>query len=64
MNVGGSEEVASAVASQPAPQEWKFSQVFGELAVGEEVQEGKILTVNLTNGEKNLLWVRIFSLVV
>jgi serine/threonine-protein phosphatase 2A regulatory subunit B len=30
---------AAAVAPLP-PLEWKFSQVFGERAIGEEVQEG------------------------
>lgn len=31
-------------SSQPLPPlEWKFSQVFGERAAGEEVQEGKLL---------------------
>ncbi|XP_073287269.1 serine/threonine protein phosphatase 2A 55 kDa regulatory subunit B beta isoform-like isoform X1 [Primulina huaijiensis] len=44
MNGGESEEVASAVASPLTPQEWKFSQVFGELAVGEEVQEVDIIS--------------------
>ncbi|CAA0814654.1 Serine/threonine protein phosphatase 2A 55 kDa regulatory subunit B beta isoform [Striga hermonthica] len=45
MNGGGdSGEVASAAAGPPAPLEWKFSQVFGERAVGEEVQEVDIIS--------------------
>ncbi|GER53484.1 serine/threonine-protein phosphatase 2A 55 kDaregulatory subunit B [Striga asiatica] len=44
MNGGGDGgEVASAAAGPPAPLEWKFSQVFGERAVGEEVQEASVL---------------------
>lgn len=38
--------VASAATSTAAPLpalEWKFSQVFGERAIGEEVQEGACL---------------------
>ena len=27
-------------ATQPQPQEWRFAQVFGERAAGEDVQEG------------------------
>jgi len=34
---GGRGEVSAA---PPSPLEWKFSQVFGERAAGEEVQEG------------------------
>ena len=34
---GGGGEVSAA---PPPPLEWKFSQVFGERAAGEEVQEG------------------------
>lgn len=41
MNSGDGGEVASAAAGPPTPLEWKFSQVFGERAAGEEVQEGK-----------------------
>ncbi|XP_016554850.1 serine/threonine protein phosphatase 2A 55 kDa regulatory subunit B beta isoform isoform X2 [Capsicum annuum] len=37
MNVGGD---VGASAVSPAHLEWKFSQVFGERAAGEEVQEG------------------------
>lgn len=37
----GGEVASSAAAGPPAPLEWKFSQVFGERAAGEEVQEGK-----------------------
>ena len=33
---------ASGVGPPPSPLEWKFSQVFGERAAGEEVQEGQI----------------------
>lgn len=38
---GGGAEV-SGVGPPPSPLEWKFSQVFGERAAGEEVQEGEI----------------------
>lgn len=41
MDSGDGGEVASAAAGPPTPLEWKFSQVFGERAAGEEVQEGK-----------------------
>ena len=35
---------AAAASAAPLPAlEWKFSQVFGERAIGEEVQEGKSL---------------------
>ncbi|GER46953.1 serine/threonine-protein phosphatase 2A 55 kDaregulatory subunit B [Striga asiatica] len=45
MNGGGdSGELASAAAGPPAPLEWKFSQVFGERAAGEEVQEVDIIS--------------------
>lgn len=38
---GASGAPAPGVPGQPLPPlEWKFSQVFGERAVGEEVQEG------------------------
>lgn len=40
MNGGVGEAASMAVA--PEPLEWKFSQVFGERAAGEEVQEGTI----------------------
>lgn len=40
MNGGAGEATSTAVATEPL--EWKFSQVFGERAAGEEVQEGKI----------------------
>ena len=33
---------APAPATVPQPLEWKFSQVFGERAAGEEVQEGTL----------------------
>ncbi|KZV31824.1 serine/threonine protein phosphatase 2A 55 kDa regulatory subunit B beta isoform-like, partial [Dorcoceras hygrometricum] len=42
--IGGGGEVAPAVAGTPAPIEWKFSQVFGERTVGEEVQEADIIS--------------------
>ncbi|GKV35724.1 hypothetical protein SLEP1_g43953 [Rubroshorea leprosula] len=35
-----SDEVVTAPADPPQPLDWKFSQVFGERAAGEEVQEG------------------------
>ena len=42
---GASGAPAPGVPGQPLPPlEWKFSQVFGERAVGEEVQEGTTLT--------------------
>lgn len=39
---GGADEVVApaAPAGPPHPLDWKFSQVFGERAAGEEVQEG------------------------
>ncbi len=39
--IGGGEEAPAAVGSSQ-PLEWKFEQVFGERAGGEEVQEGSI----------------------
>lgn len=36
---GGGKEVSGS-GTPSAPLEWKFSQVFGERAAGEEVQEG------------------------
>ncbi|KZV27154.1 hypothetical protein F511_21661 [Dorcoceras hygrometricum] len=44
MNGGDGEDVASTVAGPVAPLEWKFTQVFGELALGEEVQEVDVIT--------------------
>ncbi|KAL8537718.1 hypothetical protein ACS0TY_012748 [Phlomoides rotata] len=41
---GGGEVASSAAAGPPAPLEWKFSQVFGERAAGEEVQEVDIIS--------------------
>lgn len=41
MNGGDGGGVKAAPDGQPAPLEWKFSQVFGERTAGEEVQEGK-----------------------
>lgn len=37
-NGGGELSLGNGLTSQPL--EWKFSQVFGECAAGEEVQEG------------------------
>ena len=34
------DDTAAPSAPPPPPLEWKFSQVFGERAAGEEVQEG------------------------
>ncbi|XP_042036488.1 serine/threonine protein phosphatase 2A 55 kDa regulatory subunit B beta isoform-like isoform X2 [Salvia splendens] len=45
MHGGDGREVASAAAGPPTPLEWKFSQVFGERAAGEEVQEVDIISV-------------------
>ncbi|XP_047961256.1 serine/threonine protein phosphatase 2A 55 kDa regulatory subunit B beta isoform-like isoform X3 [Salvia hispanica] len=45
MHGGDGGEVASAAAGPPTPLEWKFSQVFGERAAGEEVQEVDIISV-------------------
>ncbi|XP_047334407.1 serine/threonine protein phosphatase 2A 55 kDa regulatory subunit B beta isoform-like [Impatiens glandulifera] len=42
MNGGG--EGTAASAGPPPPLEWKFSQVFGERSVGEEVQEVDIIS--------------------
>lgn len=39
---GGGGGEASGVGPPPSPLDWKFSQVFGERAAGEEVQEGHI----------------------
>ena len=40
----GTGGVPGATAASPLPAlEWKFSQVFGERAIGEEVQEGTSL---------------------
>lgn len=39
---------AAAAAGPPPPLEWKFSQVFGERAAGEEVQEGTPALLLLT----------------
>ncbi|KAH6801500.1 Protein phosphatase 2A [Perilla frutescens var. hirtella] len=44
MDSGDGGEVASAAAGPPTPLEWKFSQVFGERAAGEEVQEVDIIS--------------------
>ncbi|XP_041990554.1 serine/threonine protein phosphatase 2A 55 kDa regulatory subunit B beta isoform-like isoform X1 [Salvia splendens] len=44
MDSGDGREVASAAAGPPTPLEWKFSQVFGERATGEEVQEVDIIS--------------------
>ncbi|KAM1016928.1 hypothetical protein ACFX2I_046473 [Malus domestica] len=41
---GGDEVVAAAPGGPPPPLEWKFSQVFGERTVGEEVQEVDIIS--------------------
>ncbi|GAB2293403.1 Serine/threonine protein phosphatase 2A 55 kDa regulatory subunit B beta isoform [Dionaea muscipula] len=41
---GGGGEVAGADRGSPAAMEWKFSQVFGERAAGEEVQEVDIIS--------------------
>ena len=38
--MNGGNEVVAAPAGPPQPLDWKFSQVFGERAAGEEVQEG------------------------
>lgn len=49
MIAGGGAIVAPAPglpSSQPLPAlEWKFSQVFGERAAGEEVQEGALYII-------------------
>ncbi|GMH03743.1 hypothetical protein Nepgr_005582 [Nepenthes gracilis] len=45
MNGGeGGGEVAEVARSPPPPLDWKFSQVFGERAAGEEVQEVDIIS--------------------
>lgn len=44
---GASGAPAPGAPAQPAL-EWKFSQVFGERAVGEEVQEGMGISMLLT----------------
>lgn len=41
MNGGDGDGGGGAAVAPAPPLEWKFSQVFGERAAGEEVQEGK-----------------------
>jgi len=41
--MNGGDEVVVAPEEPVQPLEWKFSQVFGERAAGEEVQEGNYL---------------------
>uniref|UniRef100_A0A2N9FVY9 Uncharacterized protein n=1 Tax=Fagus sylvatica TaxID=28930 RepID=A0A2N9FVY9_FAGSY len=43
--IGGGEE-APAAAGSSQPLEWKFEQVFGERAAGEEVQEDLIFCIH------------------
>uniref|UniRef100_A0A803Q1M1 Uncharacterized protein n=1 Tax=Cannabis sativa TaxID=3483 RepID=A0A803Q1M1_CANSA len=38
--MNGGDEVVAAPSGPPQALDWKFSQVFGERAAGEEVQEG------------------------
>jgi hypothetical protein len=40
--IGGDEGTKAPAAGAPQPLEWNFSQVFGERAAGEEVQEGSV----------------------
>ncbi|KAE8680740.1 Serine/threonine protein phosphatase 2A 55 kDa regulatory subunit B beta isoform [Hibiscus syriacus] len=42
--MNGGDEMMTAPAGPPQPLEWKFSQVFGERAAGEEVQEVDIIS--------------------
>lgn len=49
MNGIGGEEV-TARAEPARPLEWKFAQVFGERAFGEEVQEGAIFDFSICEG--------------
>ncbi|XP_062087654.1 serine/threonine protein phosphatase 2A 55 kDa regulatory subunit B beta isoform isoform X2 [Humulus lupulus] len=42
--MNGGDEVVAAPAGPPQPLDWKFSQVFGERAAGEEVQEVDIIS--------------------
>lgn len=51
---GGDEAVVAPEGPQQ-PLEWKFSQVFGERAVGEEVQEGNCSHVVLCFVEGTML---------
>ncbi|XP_071717206.1 serine/threonine protein phosphatase 2A 55 kDa regulatory subunit B beta isoform-like [Rutidosis leptorrhynchoides] len=44
MNGGDEGDVTEAPAGPPPPLDWKFSQVFGERAAGEEVQEVDIIS--------------------
>lgn len=62
MDSGDGGEVASAAAGPPTPLEWKFSQVFGERAAGEEVQEGKKNIILMNTRVIYLLWGRILWL--
>lgn len=40
--IGGDEGAPVKAAGAPQPLEWNFSQVFGERAAGEDVQEGSV----------------------
>ncbi|XP_073139354.1 serine/threonine protein phosphatase 2A 55 kDa regulatory subunit B beta isoform-like isoform X3 [Henckelia pumila] len=53
MNVRGG-EVAPAVVGTPTPLEWKFSQVFGERTLGEEVQEDIISAIEFDKTGRHL----------
>lgn len=46
---GNGAEDSSPKPPPPPPPEWKFSQVFGERAAGEEVQEGTIFPYPLSD---------------
>ena len=46
--MNGADDVGEVVDAPPSPSpplEWKFSQVFGERAAGEEVQEGIVTDI-------------------
>ena len=47
MKGGDRGDVAAAPEGPPPPLDWKFSQVFGERTAGEEVQEGKLASMEI-----------------
>jgi len=44
---GGRQQTLRLSSRSPQPLEWRFGQVFGERAAGEEVQEGTVLAPSL-----------------
>uniref|UniRef100_A0A2N9H3K1 Uncharacterized protein n=1 Tax=Fagus sylvatica TaxID=28930 RepID=A0A2N9H3K1_FAGSY len=58
--IGGGEE-APAAAGSSQPLEWKFEQVFGERAAGEEVQEVESWSSLSAEGEAKLGMISSFA---